>query len=86
MVAVSLNIKNEQAHVLAARLARITGESLTEAVTVALRDRLERARGDRGALAARLLEIGRDCAAQVKSRPRARDHAAMLYDDNGLPR
>lgn len=38
----ALNIKNEEAHALAARVARLTGESLTEAVTTALRERLAR--------------------------------------------
>ena len=38
----SLNIKNPEAHKLARELAECTGESLTEAVTLALRERLER--------------------------------------------
>ena len=38
----SLNIKNPEAHALAARLAEKTGETLTEAVTTALRERLAR--------------------------------------------
>ena len=38
----SLNIKNPEAHALAARLATKTGETLTEAVTQALRERLAR--------------------------------------------
>ena len=36
----SLNIKNPEAHALAARLAERTGETMTEAVTTALRERL----------------------------------------------
>ncbi len=36
----SLNIKNPEAHRLAQEVADVTGESLTEAVTLALRDRL----------------------------------------------
>ena len=38
----SLNIKNEETCRLARELARLTGETMTGAVTVALRDRLER--------------------------------------------
>jgi hypothetical protein len=38
----SLNIKNPEAHTLAARLAKKTGETLTEAVVRSLRERLER--------------------------------------------
>ena len=41
-VDMSLNIKNPEAHALAARLAKKTGETLTDAVTIALRERLER--------------------------------------------
>ena len=39
-----LNIKNDEAHKLATELARLTGESLTSAVTLALRERLARER------------------------------------------
>ena len=38
----SLNLKNPEAQALAARLARLTGETLTAAVTTALRERLAR--------------------------------------------
>lgn len=41
----SLNIKDEGADRLARELAAETGESITAAVTVALRERLERLRG-----------------------------------------
>ena len=40
----ALNIKNPEAHKLAEELARRTGENMTEAVTQALRERLERVR------------------------------------------
>ena len=43
----SLNIKTPEAHELAAELARLTGESLTKAVTEAIRERLERKRRER---------------------------------------
>jgi antitoxin VapB len=82
-----LNIKNEEAHRLAAELARLTGESMTTAVTVSLRERLERlsrAQGD--SLAARLLAIGKDCAGRLKEPFRSADHGDLLYDDRGLPR
>ena len=40
----TLNIKNPEAHRLAKQLAAATGESLTTAVIVVLRERLERTR------------------------------------------
>jgi antitoxin VapB len=84
----SLNIKNPEAHRLAAELAAVTGESLTAAVTAALRERLERVRGcGADVRAAEILAIGRDCAARLSPETRALDHATLLYDDElGLPR
>jgi antitoxin VapB len=83
----SLNIKNKDAHRLAEELAKLTGESMTTAVTLALRERLDRVRYERhGGLAERLLAIGRDCAAHLKEPFRSADHADLLYDDRGLPR
>jgi antitoxin VapB len=60
-----LNIKNDEAHKLATELAEITGESLTSAVTLALRERLARERRCRrtAGIAARLMKIGSQFAA-----------------------
>jgi antitoxin VapB len=83
----SLNIKNEETYRLARELAEITGESLTEAVTIALRERLERARRerDRDNFVERWLEIGRDTAARLGPY-RHIDHGDFLYDERGLPK
>jgi antitoxin VapB len=87
MVYMSMNIKNPRAHLLARELARLTGESVTEAVTIAVEERLERVRGGvQTGLADRLLEIGRDCATHLKEPYRSIDHADLLYDDRGLPK
>lgn len=83
----SLNIKNKETHKLANQLAQLTGESMTEAVTNAVRERLDRVRGQRGVgLAERLARIGRDCAAHLKEPFRSRAHGDLLYDENGLPK
>lgn len=60
----ALNIRSPEAERLAAALAELTGESKTEAVTIALRDRLERVRRERSRrrLADELDEIARHCA------------------------
>jgi len=82
----SLNIKSPEAHELAREVADITGESLTTAVKEALRERLERLRGeDVPHLADRLLAIGRDCAPRLPEPYRSADHAELLYADDGLP-
>jgi antitoxin VapB len=80
-----LNIKNPETHALAARVAALTGETMPEAVTPALRERLARIE-ETESLAAELLRLGRDCAAHLAEPWRSADHAALLYDEQGLPR
>ena len=81
-----LNIKNRETHRLAEELAKLTGESMTTAVTIAVRERLNRLRQEHSpSLAGRLLAIGKDCAAHLKEPFRSADHADLLYDEHGLP-
>jgi antitoxin VapB len=83
----SMNIKNKEAYRLTKQLSKLTGESLTTAVTEAVRERLDRVCRERGVdLAERLLVIGRDCAAHLKQPFRTINHEDMLYDDRGLPK
>jgi antitoxin VapB len=81
----TLNIKNPETHKLAEELARRTGETMTEAVTQALRERLERVRHlKRGTLAERILAIGRDSAARLEEPLKSMDIDELLYDEKGL--
>jgi antitoxin VapB len=81
----SLNIKDPEAHRLAQAIARATGESMTQVVTDALRDRYARLGRDRGkASIEELTAIARRAAAQVKGPYAA--HGDHLYDDQGLPK
>jgi antitoxin VapB len=83
----SLNIKKEEAHRMAQELARLTGESMTAAVSEAIRERLERVRGSSGkGIAERILEIGRDCAAHLEEPFKSMDIDELLYDEKGLPK
>jgi len=83
----SLNIKSKETHRLAHQLAKLTGENMTEAVTKAVRERLDRVRGEQGiGLAERLASIGRNCAARLKEPFRSTAHGDLLYDDKGLPK
>jgi antitoxin VapB len=83
----SLNIKNKEAHRLAQQLANITGESLTTAVTEALRERLERfRRNPREGMAERLMKIAKECGPRWKEPFRSMDHGDLLYDEKGLPK
>ena len=83
----SLNIKNDETCRLAGELARLTGETMTGAITIALRERLERERCRRGAdaLARELHAIGQRCASLLGPGPSAVEHGDLLYDDRGLP-
>ena len=82
-----MNIKNKEAHRLTEELAKLTGESLTTAVTEAVRERLNRVRREGGGdIAERLMAIGKDCAAHLKKPFRTIDHGKMLYDEKGLPK
>jgi antitoxin VapB len=87
---VSLNIKNEEAERLARQLADATGESVTRAVSVAVRERLDRvqrrdgdAAAERGAL---VRKIAADAATRWVEPYRSTDHGDLLYDESGLPR
>lgn len=83
----AMNIKNDEAQKLAHKLSKLTGESLTAAVTAAVRERLERVQSAQGAgLAEQLLRIGKDCAAHLKEPFKSADHGDILYDERGLPR
>jgi antitoxin VapB len=83
----ALNIKSEEAHRLAQELAGLTGESVTAAVTEAVRERLERMRWERGreARLARVRAIAEDVASRLKEPWRSIDHGELLYDERGLP-
>ena len=83
MVDMSLNLKSESVHRLAKRVSRATGESMTAAVEVALKERLQRInRQSPESLAEQLMAIGRDCAPRLAHVP---DHDVLLYGDDGLP-
>ena len=78
-----LNIKNPEARRLADELSALTGESVTEAVTVALRERLDRKRRrSKEGVAEKLMEIGRRAAARPTLDDRHPDD--ILYDEFGL--
>ena len=83
----ALNIRNPETERLAETLAKLTGETKTQAVTKALRDRLERIRRRRSGrrLADELDEIALHCASlPILDK---RDAEEILgYDEHGLPR
>ena len=82
----SLNIKDPEAHELAQLLAEATGETMTKAVTIALKERLSRVRRAKKAKAT-LAEV-RAIAKRFQSHLSGpvEDHGAFLYDEKGLPK
>jgi antitoxin VapB len=83
----SLNIKNEEAHKMAAELAAIRGVSMTAVVVDLLRTALEaeRPKEDPDAKAQRLIAWVREMnKGRKKDKNLTSDHS-WLYDENGLP-
>jgi antitoxin VapB len=81
----SLNIKNVETYRLIRELADTTGESMTEAVTVAVRERLARVRP--GIDLDRLEALLDDVHRRVPSGFFDVEHGELLYDDElGLPK
>ena len=83
-----LNIKNEATCALARELADLTGETMTGAITVALRERLEREMRARDAEAEieEMLAFGKRCAARLRPGPSSTEIGEFLYDEHGLPK
>ena len=84
----SLNIKNEETCRLAAELAELTGETKTGAITVALRERLEREKRarDKDTLLRDMRAIAERCAALMGPGPSSDEIGEFLYDERGLPK
>ena len=82
----AINIRNPETERLAEALAKLTGETKTEAVTIALRDRLARIRRERSQrrLADELDKIARHCASLPVLDARSPEEI-LAYDENGLP-
>jgi antitoxin VapB len=87
--AMALNIKNEETHRLARELAQRTGETVTLAVTIALKERLERQKEppkQKSRLEA-LIRVSERCAPLFKDGRSANELINELYDDEtGLPK
>lgn len=83
----ALNIRNSETERLAEALSKLTGETKTEAVTNALRDRLARVRRERSQrrLADELDAIARHCASLPVLDTRRADEI-IGYDERGVPR
>ena len=82
-----LSIKDPEADQLARNLAQRTGETITQAVITALRERLAREQHKDGAiedLVEEIMAIGKHCAALPLLDARSADEI-IGYDERGLP-
>lgn len=88
--AASLNIKNPTTYRLIRRLADQTGENMTQAVTVAVQERLDRlaqeSTAEREQRWRELQELADSLAARFREPFKSLDHGEWLYDEKGLPR
>ena len=86
----SLNIKNPETCRLAEELAELTKENKTQAITIALQERLERLRRDREARVRAEIEsmeaIAQQIAPHLKPGPSSTEIGDFLYDERGLPK
>ena len=83
----ALSIKAPEADRLARDLAALTGESMTVAVIISMRERLqreERKRESKQQLIADLMAIADNCASLPVLDSRSEDEI-MGWDENGLP-
>jgi antitoxin VapB len=82
----ALSIKSDEADRLARELAAETGETLTEAIEIALRQRLDREHARHAAsMRTRLARLATDVAAMLVADDRTPEEI-IGYDDAGLPR
>lgn len=84
----SLNIKNRETYRLAKELAAQTGESMTTAVTEAIRERLNRITFEQGrvGMAERIHEVAAAMKARLPDDFFDVEHGDLLYDEYGLPK
>jgi antitoxin VapB len=81
-----LSIKSAEAEQLVRQISAMTGEGLTEAITTALRERLQRLKQiKQGSLSDQLDRIARRCAALPDLDQRLPDEI-IGYDEHGIPR
>jgi antitoxin VapB len=82
---VGINIKNPETQALAHELAALTGESMTGAITTAVRERRDRVLAQDAARVGRMRAISEACAARIPAELKALPHGDLLYGADGLP-
>ena len=83
----ALNIKNQETYELARELAELTDDTMTGAITIALRERLEQLKRERGreALLRDIRAIADRCAAKMSPGPSSDEIIEGMYGEFGEP-
>jgi antitoxin VapB len=83
----AMNIKNPETERLARELARRNGETVTMAITIALKERLDRQKANpKAGLAAWLNKLSKETAPLLKDLPPSDKVGDLLFDkESGLP-
>ncbi len=84
----ALSIRDSETDRLARELSSLTGETMTETIRTALRERVERTKGRSEEEKRRMVEaamaIAQRCSSKPLLDPRSPDEI-IGYDENGLP-
>ena len=80
----ALNIKNEETSLAVAKLASLTGLSMTEAIRQAVEEKLARLQNVEERTE-HILAIGRDCASRLPDSLKKQEHGNILFGTDGLP-
>ena len=80
----ALSIKNEETSRAVAKLAALTGLSLTEAIRQAVEEKIDRLSRTEDRTE-QILALGRDCAARLSGVAKTNNHEDILYGKDGLP-
>ncbi|XDD50584.1 type II toxin-antitoxin system VapB family antitoxin [Leptospira sp. WS92.C1] len=83
----ALSIKDPETDLLARKLSNLTGETLTEAITNSLKERLERMEHNLNIHFSldEIYDLSRRFRERIKQPISSLDHGDELYNENGLP-
>ncbi len=79
-----INIKSAEARELADEITKRTGETITEAVTAALKERLRKLTVEERL--ARIDILTKEISSRLTEPWKSLDHGEFLYDELGLPK
>ncbi|HMV78156.1 MAG TPA: type II toxin-antitoxin system VapB family antitoxin [Leptospiraceae bacterium] len=83
----ALSLKDPETDQLARKVSQLTGETITQAITIALRERLDRLEHNYDMMRkVRIQEILDQFKAKVPLTAKSSDHSEMLYGKDGLPK